>query len=92
MPEAEKKRTAVRDAIVIKKFGVGTHGVEMNKRCNFNTVATDGQMEPVFELDAELHCQPTAWPDARLPQVRQGLSRPGPDAVRRHAGVAGCAA
>jgi 2,4-dichlorophenol 6-monooxygenase len=30
---------------------------------------TDGQMEPAFELDAELHYQPTTWPGARLPHV-----------------------
>ena len=26
-------------------------------------------MEPAFELDAELHYQPTTWPGARLPHV-----------------------
>jgi 2,4-dichlorophenol 6-monooxygenase len=32
-------------------------------------VVTDGQMEPAFELDAELHYQPTTWPGARIPHV-----------------------
>jgi 2,4-dichlorophenol 6-monooxygenase len=28
---------------------------------------TEGQMEPAFELDSELHYQPTTWPGARIP-------------------------
>ncbi|MEO1421245.1 MAG: 2,4-dichlorophenol 6-monooxygenase, partial [Pseudomonadota bacterium] len=34
-----------------------------------SAIVTDGQMEPAFELDAELHYQPTTWPGARLPHV-----------------------
>ena len=30
---------------------------------------TDGQPEPAFEKDRELHYQPTTWPGARLPHV-----------------------
>jgi 2,4-dichlorophenol 6-monooxygenase len=41
----------------------------MNQRYKSSAVVTDGQMEPAFELDAELHYQPTTWPGARLPHA-----------------------
>jgi len=68
-PEAESQRAAIRDAIAFKKYEFDAHGVEMNQRYQSNAVVTDGQMEPAFELDAELHYQPTTWPGARLPHV-----------------------
>ena len=34
-----------------------------------NVIATDGQAEPAFEKDPELHYAPTTWPGARLPHV-----------------------
>jgi 2,4-dichlorophenol 6-monooxygenase len=45
------------------------HGVEMNQRYCSDAIVTDGQTEPPFEKDAELHYQPTTWPGARLPHV-----------------------
>ncbi len=66
---AEAQRAAVRDAIAFKKYEFDAHGVEMNQRYRSGAVVTDGQMEPAFELDAELHYQPTTWPGARLPHV-----------------------
>lgn len=68
-PEAEKQRAAIQDAIAFKKYEFDAHGVEMNQRYKSTAVATDGQMEPAFELDAELHYQPTTWPGARIPHV-----------------------
>ncbi|QAX30743.1 FAD-dependent oxidoreductase [Leisingera sp. NJS204] len=68
-PEAEKQRAAIRDAIAFKKYEFDAHGVEMNQRYKSDAVVTDGQLEPAFELDAELHYQPTTWPGARLPHV-----------------------
>ncbi len=68
-PEAEKQREAIREAIAFKKYEFDAHGVEMNQRYKSGAVVTDGQMEPAFELDAELHYQPTTWPGARLPHV-----------------------
>ncbi|UWQ74089.1 FAD-dependent monooxygenase [Leisingera sp. M658] len=68
-PEAEKQRAAIREAIAFKKYEFDAHGVEMNQRYKSDAVVTDGQMEPAFELDAELHYQPTTWPGARLPHV-----------------------
>ena len=66
---AEAQRAAIRDAIAFKKYEFDAHGVEMNQRYRSAAVVTDGQMEPAFELDAELHYQPTTWPGARLPHV-----------------------
>ncbi|MEZ5660819.1 MAG: FAD-dependent monooxygenase [Burkholderiaceae bacterium] len=75
-PEAERQREAIRKAIEFKKYEFDCHGVEMNQRYKSAAVVTDGQPEPAFERDAELHYQPTTWPGARLPHVwlfdRQG--------------------
>ena len=68
-PDAEAQRAAVRDAIAFKKYEFDAHGVEMNQRYKSEAVETDGQMEPAFEMDAELHYQPTTWPGARIPHV-----------------------
>lgn len=67
--DGEKQRSAIRDAIAFKKYEFDAHGVEMNQRYNSAAVVTDDQMEPAFDLDAELHYQPTTWPGARLPHV-----------------------
>ena len=68
-PDAEAQRAALRDAIAFKKYEFDAHGVEMNQRYRSTAVVTDGQMEPAFDLDAELHFQPTTWPGARLPHT-----------------------
>ncbi|MCX7646445.1 MAG: FAD-dependent monooxygenase [Rhodobacteraceae bacterium] len=68
-PEAERQRAAIREAIAFKKYEFDAHGVEMNQRYRSDAVETDGQIEPAFELDAELHYQPTTWPGARIPHV-----------------------
>ncbi len=65
----EQQREALRQAIAFKKYEFDAHGVEMNQRYASNAVVTDGQAEPAFEADAELHYQPTTWPGARLPHV-----------------------
>ena len=41
----------------------------MNQRYRSGAVVTDGQIEPDFQLDADLHYQPTTWPGARIPHV-----------------------
>ncbi|MEM1361806.1 MAG: FAD-dependent monooxygenase [Pseudomonadota bacterium] len=66
---AEAQRTAIRDAIAFKKYEFDAHGVEMNQRYRSSACVADGQLEPQFELDAELHFQPTTWPGARIPHV-----------------------
>jgi 2,4-dichlorophenol 6-monooxygenase len=68
-PQAERQRAAIREAIAFKKYEFDAHGVEMNQRYRSDAVETDGQIEPAFELDAELHYQPTTWPGARIPHV-----------------------
>ena len=66
---AERQREAIREAIAFKKYEFDAHGVEMNQRYRSEAVETDGQIEPAFELDAELHYQPTTWPGARIPHI-----------------------
>ncbi len=68
-PAAEKQRAALREAIAFKKYEFDCHGVEMNQRYTSAAVVTDGQMEPAFAMDEELHYHPTTWPGARLPHV-----------------------
>jgi 2,4-dichlorophenol 6-monooxygenase len=68
-PAAEAQREALREAIAFKKYEFDAHGVEMNQRYRSDAVVTDGQIEPAFDLDAELHYQPTTWPGARIPHV-----------------------
>jgi len=67
--DAEKQREAIREAIAFKKYEFDAHGVEMNQRYRSEAVETDGQIEPAFGLDAELHYQPTTWPGARIPHA-----------------------
>ena len=66
---AELQRAAIRDSIAAKVYEFDAHGVEMNQRYASDAVLTDGQPEPAFEKDAELHYQPTTWPGARLPHA-----------------------
>jgi 2,4-dichlorophenol 6-monooxygenase len=68
-PAAVAQREALRQAIAYKKYEFDAHGVEMNQRYASGAIVTDGQPEPVFTRDAELHYQPTTWPGARLPHV-----------------------
>jgi 2,4-dichlorophenol 6-monooxygenase len=68
-PEAAKQRAALDAAIAFKKYEFDAHGIEMNQRYQSAAVMTDGQVEPAFTRDADLHYQPTTWPGARLPHV-----------------------
>ena len=68
-PQAEAQRAAIRKAIAFKKYEFDAHGVEMNQRYASAAIVTDGQIEPAFQLDADLHYQPTTWPGARLPHA-----------------------
>lgn len=67
--EAEKQRDEIRKAIAFKVYEFDAHGVEMNQRYRSDAIVTDGQPEPAFEKDAELHYQPTTWAGARLPHA-----------------------
>jgi len=66
---AQAQRKALRQAIAFKKYEFDAHGVEMNQRYDSDAVVTDGQAQPDFAQDPELHYQPTTWPGARLPHV-----------------------
>ncbi|MEQ3673012.1 FAD-dependent monooxygenase [Pseudophaeobacter sp.] len=68
-PEAEAQRAALNSAIAFKKYEFDAHGVEMNQRYASAATVTDGQIEPDFALDADLHYQPTTWPGARIPHA-----------------------
>jgi 2,4-dichlorophenol 6-monooxygenase len=68
-PAAETQRAALREAIAAKVYEFDAHGVEMNQRYRSSAVATDGQPEPAFVRDPELHFEQTTWPGARLPHA-----------------------
>ncbi|WP_298837339.1 FAD-dependent monooxygenase [uncultured Roseobacter sp.] len=68
-PDAERQRAAIREAIAFKKYEFDAHGVEMNQRYSSDATVTDGQVEPDFRQDADLHYQPTTWPGARIPHA-----------------------
>ena len=68
-PAAETQRAALREAIAFKVYEFDAHGVEMNHRYESSAVATDGQSEPAFTQDSELHFEQTTWPGARLPHA-----------------------
>ncbi|MCQ4632593.1 FAD-dependent monooxygenase [Shinella sp. CPCC 100929] len=68
-PAAEEQRAAIRTAIAAKVYEFDAHGVEMNQRYRSVAVVSDGEPEPAFEKDPELHFQQTTWPGARLPHA-----------------------
>jgi 2,4-dichlorophenol 6-monooxygenase len=68
-PHAAAQREALRKAIAFKKYEFDAHGVEMNQRYVSRAVVSDGQPQPAFDKDHELHYAPTTWPGARLPHV-----------------------
>jgi 2,4-dichlorophenol 6-monooxygenase len=68
-PAGEAQREALRAAIANKKYEFDAHGVEMNQRYASGAIVTDGQAEPAFPADPELHYAPTTWPGARLPHA-----------------------
>jgi 2,4-dichlorophenol 6-monooxygenase len=68
-PQAEKQRAALRKAIAFKSYEFDCHGIEMNQRYISGAIHSDGQKEPAFEKDRDLHYAATTWPGARLPHV-----------------------
>jgi 2,4-dichlorophenol 6-monooxygenase len=67
--EAELQRDEIRKAIAFKVYEFDAHGVEMNQRYKSGAVMTDGQAEPAFDKDRELHYHATTWPGARVPHA-----------------------
>ena len=68
-PAAQQQRDAIREAIRLKKYEFDAHGVDMNRRYDSEAVVTDGQPEPQYRRDPELHHEQTTWPGSRLPHV-----------------------
>jgi len=68
-PAAEAQREAIRKAIAFKVYEFDAHGVDLNQRYHSDAVVTDGEPEPPYARDRELHYQPTTWPGAKLPHV-----------------------
>ncbi|MGI6854582.1 FAD-dependent oxidoreductase [Mesorhizobium sp. 1B3] len=68
-PAAEEQRRKIRETIAAKVYEFDAHGVEMNHRYRSEAIIADGQEEPEFERDHELHYHPTTWPGARLPHA-----------------------
>ena len=68
-PAAAKQREALRKAIAFKNYEFDCHGIEMNQRYYSTAIVTDGQKEPSFEKDKDLHYAPTTWPGARIPHI-----------------------
>ena len=67
--DAERQRAKIRETIANKVYEFDAHGVEMNHRYKSEAIVTDGQKEPAFAKDPELHFQQTTWPGARLPHA-----------------------
>ncbi|CCD99829.1 FAD-dependent monooxygenase [Bradyrhizobium sp. STM 3809] len=67
--DAERQRARIRETIASKVYEFDAHGVEMNHRYRSDAIVTDGQAEPAFTRDPELHFQQTTWPGARLPHA-----------------------
>lgn len=67
--DAETQREEIRKAIASKVYEFDAHGVEMNQRYRSRAVMNEGDAEPDFLKDPELHYQPTTWPGARLPHA-----------------------
>jgi len=67
--EAEEQRKKIRETIAFKVYEFDAHGLEMNQSYRSEAIVADGQPEPPFEKDAELHYQSTTWPGARLPHA-----------------------
>ncbi len=74
-PVAAERRERLRQAIAHKSYEFNAHGVEMNQRYKSAAIVSDGTPEPPCDSDAELYCQPTTWPGARLPHVWLGRDR-----------------
>lgn len=67
--QAAEQRRKLREAIAFKKYEFDAHGVEMNQRYDSTAIFKDGQPDPGFVEDEELHYQPTTWPGARIPHI-----------------------
>jgi 2,4-dichlorophenol 6-monooxygenase len=68
-PEAEKQRTALREAIAFKDYEFNCHGVEMDQRYSSTAVVPDGRPATQPDRDPELYHHATSEPGAKLPHA-----------------------
>ncbi len=68
-PEAEKQRTALREAIAFKDYEFNCHGVEMDQRYASAAVVPDGTPPEEPTRDPELYSHPTSRPGAKVPHA-----------------------
>lgn len=67
-PEGKERRRRIHAAVERKNYEFNTHGVDVGQRYrNSPAIVTDGQPEPEYTREPELHYHPTSWPGARLP-------------------------
>ncbi len=68
-PEAEKQRTALREAIAFKDYEFNCHGVELDQRYESTAVVPDGSPREAPTRDAELYHHPSSRPGAKIPHA-----------------------
>jgi 2,4-dichlorophenol 6-monooxygenase len=68
-PDAEKQRSALREAIEFKNYEFNTHGVELNQRYESSAVLADGTAPPANPRDDELYHHATTTPGAKVPHA-----------------------
>jgi 2,4-dichlorophenol 6-monooxygenase len=68
-PEAEKQRTALREAIAYKDYEFNCHGVEMDQRYESTAVVPDGTPTDQPVRDPQLFSHTTSRPGAKLPHA-----------------------
>ncbi len=68
-PEAEKRRTALREAIAFKDYEFNCHGVELDQRYESTAVVPDGSPREAPTRDAELYHHPSSRPGAKIPHA-----------------------
>ena len=66
-PEGAERRRRWRETVAAKHRTFNALGLELNQIYRSSAVVADGEPEPVFERDPELHYLATACPGARLP-------------------------
>jgi 2,4-dichlorophenol 6-monooxygenase len=67
--EAEKQRTALREAIAFKDYEFNCHGVEMDQRYESAAVVPDGTPPEEPVRDPQLYSHMTSRPGAKLPHA-----------------------
>jgi 2,4-dichlorophenol 6-monooxygenase len=72
-PVGDRRRVALRQAIMQTNHQFNAHGVELGYRYRAGAIAEDDMPQRTWDRDAELYYQPTTAPGARVPHARLGL-------------------